>query len=228
MAKKPQPGSAPFPTKADIIRFVEESTGLVGKREIARAFHVRGDDRTRLKDLLREMAREGLLERGHRRSVKPSGGLPNVTVVEIVSQDMDGELLARPAKWTDRKTEPPKIIVAPGKPAGNLGPGDRVLARLERQDGYYEAKILKKLEAARDRVLGVYRREGRVVPTDKRERHEYVVDEGDSAGAKHGELVLVEVRAISARMAASASRSAAVTGSKSDSRLLSIVPVARK
>jgi ribonuclease R len=195
VAPKSSSRQTPFPTKADIIRFVEESSGLVGKREIARAFHIRGDDRALLKDLLREMSKEGLLERGHRRSVKSPTALPNVTVVEIVSQDVDGELVAKPAKWTDKDHEPPRILMAPGKSsAGNLGPGDRVLARLERQDGYYEARILKKLEASRDRVLGVYRKDGRVIPTDKKERHEYIVDEGDSAGARNGELVLVEVR----------------------------------
>jgi ribonuclease R len=194
VAKKDQARPAPFPTKADIIRFVEESPGIVGKREIARAFHVRGDDRALLKDLLREMAEEGLLERGHRRSMKSVAVLPNVTVVEITGQDVDGELLARPVKWTD-KAEPPRIVVAPGKQAtGTLGAGDRLLVRLERQHDAYEARILKRLEATRDRMLGVYQSNGRVVPTDKRERNELIVAEGDSGGARPGELVLVEVR----------------------------------
>lgn len=196
MNKKDQARPTPFPTKADIIRFVEESPGIVGKREIARAFHVRGDERALLKDLLRDMASEGLLEQGHRRSVKSVAALPSVTVIEITGQDVDGELLAKPVKWTDRKSDPPRIIVAPGKLAtGALGAGDRLLARLERQHDGYEAKILKKLEATRDRMLGVYRaKEARVVPTDKRERHELIVEQEDSGGAKDGELVLVEVR----------------------------------
>jgi ribonuclease R len=196
VVKKDQSRSTPFPTKADIIRFVEENPGLVGKNEIARAFHVRGDNRAVLKDLLRDMAQEGLLEKGHRRSLKPVAALPTVTVVEITGQDVDGELLAKPVKWTDKNSEPPRIIVAPGKiPTGNLGSGDRVLVRLERQHDGYEAKILKKLEATRDRTLGVYRRkDARVVPTDKRERHELVVEEADNGGAQDGELVLVEVR----------------------------------
>ncbi|MEN3976938.1 ribonuclease R [Emcibacter sp. SYSU 3D8] len=188
--------SPPFPTKADIIRFVEENPGLVGKNDIARAFHVRGDNRAVLKDLLRDMALEGLLEKGHRRSLKTASALPNVTVVEITGQDVDGELLARPVKWTDKNEDPPRILVAPGKQVtGTLGPGDRVLVRLERLDDGYEAKILKKLEAASDRTLGVYRRkDARVVPTDKRERHELIVEQEDSNGAQDGELVLVEVR----------------------------------
>ena len=187
---------APFPTKADIIRFVEENPGLVGKNEIARAFHVRGDNRALLKDLLRDMAQEGLLERGHRRSLKPTAALPNVTVVEITGQDVDGELLAKPVKWTDKNSDPPRILVAPGKHAtGNLGAGDRVLARLERLHDGYQATILKKLEATRDRMLGVYRRkDARVVPTDKRERSELIVEQEDSGGAQDGELVLVEIR----------------------------------
>jgi ribonuclease R len=196
VAKKDQSKQAPFPTKAKIIRFIEENPGLAGKNEIARAFHVRGDSRALLKDLLREMAEEGLLEKGRRRSLKSSAKLPNVTVVEITGQDVDGELLAKPVKWTDKENDPPRILVAPGKQqAGALGSGDRLLVRLERQRDFYEAKILKKLEATRDRMLGVYRRkEARVVPTDKRERHELIVETEDSGGAQDGELVLVEVR----------------------------------
>ncbi len=195
MVKKDK-APAPFPTKAEIIRFIEENPGLTGKREIARAFHVRGDSRAMLKDLLRDMAQEGLLEQGHRRSLKTKTSLPNVTVVEITGQDVDGELLARPVKWTDTENDPPRILIAPGKQAaGNLGAGDRLLVRLERQHEGYEATILKKLEATRDRMLGVYhRKEARVVPTDKRERHELIVETEDNGGAQDGELVLVEVR----------------------------------
>jgi len=196
VAKQDQSRHVPFPTKAEIIRFIEENPGLAGKREIARAFHVRGDSRAMLKDLLREMAEEGLLEKGHRRSLKSTAKLPGVTVVEVTGQDVDGELLAKPVKWTDKENDPPRILIAPGKQAtGNLGSGDRLLVRLERQRDGYEARILKKLEATHDRMLGVYRhREARVVPTDKRERHELIVETEDNGGAQDGELVLVEIR----------------------------------
>lgn len=195
MAAKRTPKALPFPGKAEILKFIEESPNNVGKREIARAFHIRGDDRTKLKALLAEMRAEGLLSQGHKRSLGRAGSLPNVTVIEVIGTDVDGELLAKPVRW-EEETPPPPIIVTPGgrRSDSAMGIGDRALARLSRQDdGTYEAKVMKRLQAAQDKVLGVYRRGGRVVPTDKRARHELQVEPGDEAGAEHGELVLAEV-----------------------------------
>ena len=108
---------APFPSKADILRFIEESPDNIGKREIARAFHIRGDDRKKLKTVLREMADDGLIQRGHNRSVERAGQLPAVTVIEINETDIDGELMARPDKW-EEETPPPPIIVIPDRKQG--------------------------------------------------------------------------------------------------------------
>ena len=59
----------------------------MSKREIARAFNIRGADRTRLNDLLRDMraGRPGRRGRG-RRYGKP-GTLPKVGVIEIRGLD---------------------------------------------------------------------------------------------------------------------------------------------
>ena len=43
---------APFPTMTEIADFLRDRSGKVGKREIARAFHLHGDDKDRLKNVL--------------------------------------------------------------------------------------------------------------------------------------------------------------------------------
>ena len=91
-----KPTRPPLPGKEEILRFIEENEGEVGKREIARAFRLRGADRLYLKKILRELADEGHIGRGHRRRVQAAGALPGVTVIEITGSDGDGELLARP------------------------------------------------------------------------------------------------------------------------------------
>ena len=49
MAGKSKPGKSKsrqsFPSKEDILDFVESSESKIGKREIARAFNIRGSDR---------------------------------------------------------------------------------------------------------------------------------------------------------------------------------------
>ena len=83
-----QGGSAPatvgkLPSKQEILDFLQAGSVKSGKREIARAFGVKGGDRVALKELLRSMADDGLIAGSRRKLVKP-GALPPVTVIEIV------------------------------------------------------------------------------------------------------------------------------------------------
>lgn len=189
-----------FPTRDEVLRFIHESPEKVGKREIARAFRITGADRMLLKKLLKELGEEGLIERGHRRSLHASGELPPVTVIEITDTDVDGELYARPVQWDrgeDSEAEPPRIVMAPTRREGPaLGPGNRVLAKLRKiSDGLYEAQVMRRIADQPDEILGVFNLvagQGRIVPTDRRIKREFVVAGADSLGAAPGEVVLAE------------------------------------
>ncbi len=196
MPKDKAKTSATFPSREEVLRFIHDSPDRSGKREIARAFGISGTDRMRLKRLLRELGDEGLIARGRRRSSYAAGGLPPVTVIEITGIDIDGELYARPTQWNG-ETEPPRIIVTPGQPDGTgLAPGNRALAKLRRtSDGFYEARVIRRLPDQPDEILGVYNLvagHGRIVPTDRRIKREFVVAGPDSLGAYPGEVVLAE------------------------------------
>ena len=68
----------PFPTREEVLAFIRESKGPVGKREIARAFLIRGAERPALKELLKELRRSGDLQAGAKRRYLPAGELPPV------------------------------------------------------------------------------------------------------------------------------------------------------
>lgn len=187
---------AAFPTRAEVLRFIQESPGKVGKREIARAFGITGPARVELKKLLKELGEEGLIERGHRRNLHAAGELPPVTVIEITDTDVDGELHARPVQW-DSEQDPPRIVMAPGRREGTaLGPGNRALAKLRKvADDLYEATVMRRIAEQPDEILGVFNLvagHGRIVPSDRRNKREYVVAGPDSLGAQPGEVVLAE------------------------------------
>ena len=93
-----------LPTRQQIIAFIEESPRRVGKREIARAFKLHGEDRGWLNGVLKALKDEGLLEGGRRRGAR-KGHLPEVAVIEISHVDMDGEVVCRPSAW--RGDDPP-------------------------------------------------------------------------------------------------------------------------
>jgi ribonuclease R len=167
------------------------------KRDLARALRVKGSERITLKRILKDLESDGTVARDARRRYAPAAGLPETTVVEITGQDPDGDLLARPQRW-DGHEPPPRIVVVPGRDSDAgpaLGAGERVLARLSPTEGGYEARVIKRIGAAVHRVLGVYREHqghGRIVPIDRKTRHEFTIERHDSGGAASNELVLAE------------------------------------
>ena len=83
--------SAAFPSRDEILKFVQESRGRVTRREIARAFGIRGDARAELRSILRDLYEEGLREK-ERGDAMAAGGLPSVLPIDISERDVDGEL----------------------------------------------------------------------------------------------------------------------------------------
>jgi ribonuclease R len=188
---------APFPTREQVAEFIRESPTPVGKREIARAFGITGADRIPLKALLKELEKDGAVDRGRGRRLSQPGTLPEVAVVQVTGTDADGEVLAKPVMWKG-DGEPPVIYLAPdrhGTPA--LARGDRVLARLTRSgENSYDGRPIRRLAGAPKRVLGIYElagEDGRLRPTDRRVKTDFRVTREDSGGARPGELVLAEV-----------------------------------
>ena len=191
-----------LPSKQEIVDFLEQSTAQAGKREIARAFGVKGADRITLKALLRDMADEGLIA-GSRRKLTRPGTLPPVTVIEIVARDPDGEFIARPATWDEEHGAPPRILMVESKreagPAAGIG--DRVLARITAlgadSDYPYQARTIKRLPRTAKHLLGIFRslKDGRGVidPIDKKQLKEWTVPRGSTGDAESGELVRFEI-----------------------------------
>ncbi|MBK8906398.1 MAG: ribonuclease R [Rhodospirillales bacterium] len=195
MPNKPASG---LPSRDDILAFIRESERHVGKREIARAFGLKGDQRTALKTLLKDLESDGLIGRLGKRKLGDPSVLPRVAVVEIVGPDTDGELIARPHAWPEDQPVP-RIFMAPEpRSRSALGRGDRVLARLQPIDGgAYEGRTIRRLPAVTRRALGIYRvfdGGGRIKSIDKRAKEDFLVAPGEDGGAEPGELVWAEVR----------------------------------
>ncbi|MEM0945029.1 MAG: ribonuclease R, partial [Pseudomonadota bacterium] len=118
-----------LPSKDEILAWLRDNPRENGKRELARAFGVRGADRVELKRLLRELQDEGLVER-RRKRIGPPGHLPPVAMLVAQAPDADGDIFALPQEW-EGNGEPPRILVMAKKSDPALGAGDRFLARLK-------------------------------------------------------------------------------------------------
>jgi ribonuclease R len=182
-----------LPSRDAIRQFIREAGGRVGKREIARAFKIGADQRSALRDLLRDLSGTGdIAPAGHKRFAPP-GRLPDAMIVQVTGTDTDGDPIARPVAWQG-DGPPPLILMArerSGQPA--LAPGQRVLAKLKPIGGNkYEGRTLKRLSDAPSRILGVFRAPDRLVPTDRRSKAEWRIPPGEAAGAEDGQIVLAE------------------------------------
>jgi ribonuclease R len=195
----------PLPSKEDILAFIGSREGKVGKREIARAFGIKGGDRNVLQTMLRELADAGQVERRHRK-LHRSGHLPSVVLADVTGRDADGELIALPTEWDEEAHGPaPQIrLVTPRRqrPGEVAGVNDRVLIRVAETAEADEAirhtgRVIKVIDRARHRVLGIFRSlpggGGRIEPIDKKQLGRELAIAPDATGdAQDGDLVAVD------------------------------------
>jgi ribonuclease R len=221
-----------LPSRQEILDFLSTATGESGKREIARAFGVKGGDRIALKALLRDMADDGLIA-GSRRKLSRPGILPPVTVLEITS-DADGEFIARPATWDEKHGPAPRILMVESKrdAAPVAGIGDRVLARITPlgadADYPYQARTIKRLARAAQSLLGIFRAlpggAGVIDPVDRKQLREWPAARGATGDAESGELVRFEI-ARGSRMGVQTARVTARLGNPQAQQMTSLIAV---
>ncbi len=84
----------PFPSREDIVAFIAREREAaekaaagqpdkIGKREIARAFGIRGDDKILLKKILKELELDGAIARS-RTGLHDPGALPQIVLADIL------------------------------------------------------------------------------------------------------------------------------------------------
>ena len=221
------------PTRDELLAFIRDSETPVGKREIARAYGLKGDQRIELKELLRDLRDAGEITPDRAKTFRHPESLSDMVVLEIVSVDDDGHLLAVPRRHDDDKDGPPPRIEVTA-PASRTVPapavGDRVLASMKRRGkNTYEAKVVRRLGSGPKKILGLYEEPpgrnglGLVTPTDRKLRREFDVRPSDRNGALPGDIVWIEeIGGALARRARVVER----IGPMSDPRTVSLISIA--
>lgn len=214
-------GKKGLPSAADILTHLGQAGGSVNRRDIARAFSLKGQERVYLKDLLKTMTTAGQLARhGKAFSEKPDeAGLdheafhgprgPLVYHGVIASIDSDGGILV---DWTfpgTKGNDPVQKrlpLLKPGHVRGaksfdTLTRGMAVIGgpagSKDLSSGLRLIKILKK-EADDDHVMGVFTAtdgDGGVIHgISRKNREAYSVMAADRAGAITDDLVLFSIQ----------------------------------
>ncbi len=192
-----------LPSEKQILEFLNTAQGKAGKREIARAFGIKGGAKIALKRRLAEMSASGHLS-GDKKDLKEKGRIANVTALEVTGRDRDGDLLAKPLRWEDEDGPRPLVRLLPAERGmtGEIGIGDRVLARVSRlphndHGASHQAVPIKKLEREQRRLVGIYRASkrggGTIEPISRKDLKSWAIAPGDDNDAKNGDLVRFEL-----------------------------------
>ena len=189
-----------MPTPAQVLDFIQSSDIPAGKREIAKAFGLKGQEKIKLKALLKDMAEDGLID-GKKSAFHRMGGVPKVTTLRIVAIE-DGDLIGEPDNWDpEAPGKPPRLTIREPRPRPGvkrppaLKRGDRVLARTEEtESGAWIAHPMKKLPSRTEGLMGVVEidKTGKawLAPVDKRVRQSTPI--ADVGEAEAGQLVIAE------------------------------------
>ena len=219
-----------LPSRDALLAHIEENPERSGKREIAKAFGLKGDDRIALKHMLRALADEGVLSARGKRHVK-AGALPPVSVFDVFQRNSDGELIARHASGdTNGSAEITGVVqVSRKEKSETIGVGDRILARTSLVDNVWHLRPIKRLEKNRRRTLGVFRTlqqdgyVGRIEPVDRKDR-ERLVRREDANGAENGDLVEIAVER-GGRFGVEVAKVVEVVGSMKSERAVSLIAI---
>jgi ribonuclease R len=218
-----------IPTKDQILEWISENPTQTSKRDIAKAFGIKGADRIELKRILKDLEAEGHLQK-RKKTYLDREKLPPVSVLEILAPTPDGDLWAKPLEWHGEGPAP-KVLYIPREADPALGEGDRILGRLTEVKGeehQYEARLIRRIGTSPKRVLGIFRKGaegGRVVPIDKGAELEWMVASDATLNAKDGELVEAEQAGPRARMGLPRARIVSRLGDPSAPKAVSLIAI---
>ena len=227
MKNTPKRPPAGLPDKQTLLAFLRDA-GSAEKTDIARHFGLKGGDRRALREMIRELEADGELGKRGRKGFSPSGALPPVGVADVVERDVDGEMYVR---LVEASEDAPRALLMPDN-SGRTGPapgmGDRLLVKFSKGAEGWEARLVKKLDSERSRVLGVIRksnREVRVEPVDRRSKDVLLVPHAQSEGLRDGDLVLAAIEKGAQRYGPKRGKILETIGREDDARAASLIAI---
>ncbi len=182
-----------LPNKKQLLDWIQENPTKTNKRDIARAFGIKGAARIDLKRMLKELTSEGHLQK-ERKTFHGAKDLPPVSVLRVSRIDSAGDVWAEPVNLKP-DAQAPKILFFAKKGDPALTKNDQILCRLsasDQSDIDYEARLIRKIGSGPAKIIGLYRigaEGGRLVPVDKKANREWRIAKTDCMGAKDGELI---------------------------------------
>ena len=202
-----------MPSREDLIAFIggapapngETPPARVTKRDIARAFGVKGEAKADLKLLIKDLQNEGAIARG-RKALQVQGRLPAIVVADVAERDRDGELdrqTGRMERGRPAAAHPDPALARQARSRAGARAGARVLMRVEFDpDARARSRPIpagwsRSSTSSGRAFFAVFRRaedgSGRALPVEKRSAGARIFVPAAFAGeAEDGDLVAIE------------------------------------
>ncbi len=187
-------------TEKAVLEFLERNPDKSNKREIARGLGVQGSDRVALRQILKKLETEGTIARTGKRQFSSVDAPPPTSIIKFEKLDEHGDLVGR-CVGRDGLYGPEITCVATGgrKKGESLGIGDKALCKVGKaNDSLWYAKVIKKIEnTTTSTVIGLFeanKHGGRVKPTSRKDKNEYLVEKILSKDAETGDIVRISLK----------------------------------
>ncbi len=181
-----------------LIAYIQQNPQPIARRDIAQAFHIKGNDRITLKMMLKGLVDEGALFKKGKSYSLPSSDL--YCEVMVVETTQDGELLAVQQNNTSTDKAPLKFLLSMlDNKISSLAVGERALIRYrlsQNENDVQNGTVIKKLEKSQKKIMGIFQsvgETGTLLPTDRRNRGDYFISSSHINNAQDGDLVEIEI-----------------------------------
>lgn len=216
-----------------IIEFLSKSSSPQTKRDIARELNVKGDNRRHLRNILKQLEKQHHIKRTDAKAYTIPDGLPDVLVLEISKIDSDGDVFAQPVEWTEPDKPKPEIEMKPLSSSAHAAYtiGARYLCRIKRHGAEFLATVIKSLDAPENKIIGlIAEHQGGflLMPANKRERQDYIIEAQDLNNAKDGDLVSAEIQPVKHKHLKKKVRVIDVIGHEEDPKAISLIAAFEK
>ncbi|EJF82241.1 ribonuclease R [Bartonella doshiae] len=189
-----------LPTKVEILSFINDNPYRSSKREIAKAFNLKNESRTWLKDILRELKDQKLIPI-QRKQAGNKGKLPSIALVKISTRDKDGSFIAQPLKWEDNPKPNIEILPFHRIKRVSVGVGDHLLVKIFPNKSFhgppYTGRIIRKIDMLPNNTIGVVQKlennQWQLEPID-RKINELMIDISSELKIESGDLVEAEIK----------------------------------
>jgi ribonuclease R len=190
-------------TKQHLLDFINGQANFIARRDLARAFNIKGQERILLKTLLHELWKEGSIIKKGKAYSSSVQDTSDYCIVELLKRNEDGEFIAR-AVDNPKVPDSVKITIkdSPSKHkraySQKLSLGDRLLVKLNPISvHHFHAQVLRKIETKEKPLIGIFYSTppsgGIVAPTHRADRNKYVIDPPYTLHAHEEDLVEIEL-----------------------------------